>query len=79
MPQARFVRSVTMNTAGGQVQADVYQFAQVQLGPYRLSEVEFAALPLANLSGDGLLGMNILQRFSFNIDTDAKILGLTLK
>lgn len=76
---AEYLRTVTMNTAGGQVQSEVYRVAQVQLGPYRLSQVEFAVLSLDNLAGDGLLGMNILQQFRFSIDTQNKWLELSPK
>jgi len=79
LPNAQFLRSVTMNTAGGKTQADVYQINDIQIGPYALASAEFAVLPLVDISGDGLLGMNILQQFRFNIDTDAKLLGLTPK
>ncbi|BFM09490.1 aspartyl protease family protein [Halioxenophilus aromaticivorans] len=77
--ETEYLRSVNMNTAGGAVNADVYRLASVTLGPYELTNVEFAVLPLDNLSADGLLGMNILERFRFNIDTEAKTLGLELK
>lgn len=79
LPDTQFLRSATMNTAGGRVQSDVYRISSVQLGPYQINDVEFAVLPLENLTGDGLLGMNILEKFRFSVDTEAQVLDLNLK
>jgi clan AA aspartic protease (TIGR02281 family) len=71
-----YLRSVTMNTAGGPTSAEVYRVQRFQLGGFQLREVEFAVMPLTGLQGDGLLGMNVLQQFAFNIDTSANKLTL---
>ncbi|WP_317932475.1 retroviral-like aspartic protease family protein [Halioxenophilus sp. WMMB6] len=71
-----FLRQATLNTAAGPTQADIYRLTSVQLGPYQLAEVEFAVLPDEQLPADGLLGMNVLNRFLFHIDPEQKLLEL---
>lgn len=79
LPGATYVRATRMNTAGGQVLAEIYRVEQVTLGPYELRDVEFAVLDLTGLAADGLLGMNVLRQFTFAIDSDAGTLDLAPK
>ncbi len=58
-------------TAGGIVKGDVYNFSQVQLGPYQLVDVVICVLDSAAREENGvvgLLGMNILGKFHFQIN-----------
>jgi hypothetical protein len=62
--------SVTLHTANGSVVTPVYRIHEIELGNYHLENVDFAILPAdsARSGFDGLLGMNILDRFYFEID-----------
>ena len=65
------------NTAGGLSKGFVYRSKNIQFGPYVLNDVEFAVLDIALYRGyEGLLGMNILRNFQFQIDQDSAILKL---
>jgi len=69
-----FVRNATINTAGGVVQAPIYQFASFEIGDYRIPNMQFVVMLLENSgsknNGDGLLGMNYLKAFNFQIDQE---------
>lgn len=71
-------RNVVLQTANGPVKADMYRIHQLQLGKYQLADVEFAVLPVGDSLPDfsGLLGMNVLNRFRFEIDQINKELVL---
>ncbi|MFT5083235.1 MAG: clan AA aspartic protease (TIGR02281 family), partial [Lentisphaeria bacterium] len=65
------------NTANGIASGTVYRFAQVYLGRYLVTDVDFAVLQFDVADNvDGLLGMNILGRFKFQIDQETKQLHL---
>ena len=65
------------NTANGVAQGDIYQAATLGLGDQQLQAVDFAVLDFQPQQGiDGLLGMNVLQNFRFEIDQDQQILLL---
>lgn len=76
LQDARYQRTVTMNTAAGPTSAEIYRVSHAQLGPYQMHNVELAVLPLTGVGSQGLLGMNILRNFTFQIDTEAKTLTL---
>lgn len=60
------------NTANGPSQGMVYRVAQLRLGEYQLSNVPVAVLDFdAPDNIDGLLGMNVLSQFRFEVDQDA--------
>ncbi len=65
------------NTANGMTRGDVYQATSVTLGSARLDAPEIAVLEYDNSAGvDGLLGMNVLRNFRFEIDQDRELLYL---
>lgn len=65
------------NTPNGMAQGEVYQTKSVALGNTRLSAVEIAVLDYEPSAGvDGLLGMNILRNYHFQIDQDESVLYL---
>jgi predicted aspartyl protease len=62
-------------TAGGIVQGTVYSVSELTLGPYRLQDTHVAVLDFdagddSRDGFDGLLGMNVLGRFDFQIDQE---------
>lgn len=74
---AEFIRRARVNTAGGLIEASVYRLAEFAIGEYRVENIEFLVLELANQDGnDGLLGMNFLSSFKFNIDQQNQLLVL---
>ena len=67
-------------TASGLVQATVYSVPELVLGPYRLENTQIAVIDFGSERGvDGLLGMNILGQFRFQIDQDSSQLLLSKK
>ena len=69
-----FIRNATINTAGGVVKAPIYQFSSFEIGEYRIPNMQFVVMVLENSgskkNGDGLLGMNYLKAFNFQIDQE---------
>ena len=56
---------------------EVYQAESIALGNTRLSAVEIAVLDYESPAGvDGLLGMNVLRNYRFQIDQDENVLYL---
>jgi clan AA aspartic protease (TIGR02281 family) len=68
--------SLTMNTANGAVDGKRLTIESFVLGPHELKDVEVGAVPLPNFKYDGLLGMNVLNRFEFFIDQEQQLLIL---
>jgi len=67
-------------TANGLVQATVFSIPELSLGPHRLEDTQIAVIDFDNSRGiDGLLGMNILGQFRFQIDQDSSQLLLSKK
>jgi predicted aspartyl protease len=65
------------NTANGITQGAIYQADQLSLGAYVLRDVKLAVLDFQQNQGiDGLLGMNVLQHFRFEIDQDRQVIRL---
>ncbi len=65
------------STAGGIVVADVYRATSLALGPYQFESVDIAVVPIpANAHYGGVLGMNILRQFEFQIDQHYALLKL---
>ncbi|WP_027328379.1 retropepsin-like aspartic protease [Marinimicrobium agarilyticum] len=65
------------NTAGGTSSGMVYRVDSLQLGKHQLTDVAIAVLDF-NTPGniDGLLGMNVLRNFRFEVDQDQQVLKL---
>lgn len=59
------------NTAGGISKGTIYRVESLQLGQHVLNNVHIAVLDFNMPEGvDGLLGMNVLQQFRFEVDQD---------
>lgn len=74
---AEFVSVRDINTAGGMVEAEIYRINMVRVGDQGVENLEFAVLdfkPGGNISG--LLGMNFLENFQFEIDAQKNLLYL---
>ncbi|MEM7256182.1 MAG: retropepsin-like aspartic protease [Pseudomonadota bacterium] len=57
------------HTAGGVITGTVYSFPELTLGPYLMKNTRVAVIDFDNDPNiDGLLGMNILGQFRFEID-----------
>jgi len=58
-------------TAGGVTTGTVYTVSEFSLGPYLLNDTQIAVLDFTMKPGvDGLLGMNVLGQFRFQIDQE---------
>ncbi len=75
---ANFVGNGTIDTAGGRVEAPIYRFDYFAIGEYRVSDIEFVIMELSqgDRNSQGLLGMNFLKHFKFNLDQDNEYLVL---
>lgn len=57
------------NTANGYTRGDIYRASALTLGDERLEDIDIAVLDLGTMDDiDGLLGMNVLRQFHFEID-----------
>ncbi|BCE02064.1 retropepsin-like aspartic protease family protein [Marinicellulosiphila megalodicopiae] len=70
---------VTANTANGQVEAQMYEVFEIKIGDYSVNNIQFIVLDLPDdgSSAQGLLGMNFLEYFKFNIDQSNSVLTLS--
>ncbi len=65
------------STANGITEGDIYRAETLSFGDITLRDVHIAVLPgIQGGDVDGLLGMNILQAFKFEIDQDEALLYL---
>lgn len=65
------------NTANGVARGEVYRAASIALGDTRIDGVDVAILDYKSPDGvDGLLGMNVLRNYRFEIDQDKELLFL---
>jgi len=70
-------KPLTMNTANGKIDGQQLTVESFSLGgQYELKDVAVGAVPLPDFKYDGLLGMNILNRFEFFIDQERQLLIL---
>ena len=75
--QAARVGYVELRTAGGPRFSPLYSIKSFQIGEYLLKNLEVAELDMAvGEKADGLLGMNVLSRFRFQIDQERPALIL---
>lgn len=74
----RFQSKQTFNTASGETTGSIYLADTFTIGTYTLSDIEIAVLdyPSSKYS-EGLLGMNVLRHFIFEIDQQNSLLKLT--
>lgn len=63
-----FIGKYNINTANGLVQAPVYRFERMSIGRYYVNDIALVVMQLQHFSADGLLGMNFLRSFKFEID-----------
>ena len=72
-----YVGSRVFSTPNGMTQGDVYQAPSIALGNTELGASEVAVLDFESAEGvDGLLGMNVLRHYRFQIDQDNNVLQL---
>jgi len=79
LPKTRFQHrgSHMFNTANGLIRGDVYRAASITLGDIQLDDIDIAVLDYPSAPGvDGLLGMNVLRHYRFEIDQDGSMLHL---
>ncbi len=70
-----YLGTLQVNTANGVIEAQRYQLESFQIGQQRISN--FEVLVIENHAGYGLLGMNFLENFKFNINQQVNELELT--
>ncbi len=66
--QPEFIGQYNINTANGLVQAPVYRFERMNIGGFYVNDIAVVVMALEHFSADGLLGMNFLRSFRFEID-----------
>ena len=77
LADGEFVGVFTINTAGGPIRAEMVTMPVVSLGPYTLYNTNVLIVPDQSFRGAaGLLGMNVLKNFHFQIDQRASELIL---
>lgn len=60
--------AVRLTTANGEADGVIIQLEHLKLGDANLTDLEIVAMELRGFRHDGLLGMNVLNRFEFSID-----------
>ncbi len=77
---AQYQNQVRMNTAGGQVIAPVYRFKSITIAGRKLNDINVAVVDMPQSNAyQGLLGMNFLKFFQFEIDQEQSLLFLDPK
>ena len=76
-PRPLYLGDVTVNTANGQIRVKRYQIESFKVGMQTI--YGFEVLSIENTRGQGLLGMNFLSRFKFNINQQTDELELSAK
>jgi hypothetical protein len=66
----RFLGRIVVNTASGQSQGELYAIGPVAFAQQTFAELNVVVLPINELAAefDGLLGMNLLNRFAWQLD-----------
>ncbi|WP_100656836.1 retropepsin-like aspartic protease [Alteromonas flava] len=79
---AKYIGIFRVNTAAGYIQAPMFSIKSVQLGPLQFDDVSVMVIPSRMMGDDptvspqGLLGMNILSQYNFQIDQQNAVLLL---
>ena len=76
-PRPLYLGDVIVNTANGQIKVKRYQIESFKVGMQII--YGFEVLSIENTRGQGLLGMNFLSRFKFNINQQTDELELSAK
>lgn len=63
-----FISEENVYTAGGVVNAPVYRFTSFRVNNLQVEDLIFVIIDLPDRRSDGLLGMNFLKQFHFQID-----------
>lgn len=74
-----YVKTLTLNTAGGEIQAELYRVPLFSIEGYSVENMLFTVSPDFTSVHDGLLGMNFLRQFKFSINQDRETLSLEKK
>nr|WP_255490901.1 retropepsin-like aspartic protease [Spartinivicinus marinus] len=78
--EAEFLHNTMMSTANGQLVVPVYRFKRFEIAGRAVNDIEFAVMDLPSMEvSQGLLGMNFLRNFRFNMDQENSLLFLDLK
>ena len=66
----RFLGRIVVNTASGQSQGELYAIGPIAFAHQTFAELNVVVLPINELAPefDGLLGMNLLNRFAWQLD-----------
>ncbi len=68
--------NVLFHTANGSVRASIVRIRELKVGAHAVNELSAGVLPISNAQYDGLLGMNYLSQFRFQIDQQRRVLLL---
>jgi clan AA aspartic protease (TIGR02281 family) len=71
--------NVTLNTAGGEIVANIKEAESFSLGNLELRNFHIVSASFENENYDGLLGMNFFKKFQFKIDQNNSLLLLSHK
>lgn len=74
-----YIKTITLNTAGGIIEAKLYSVEQFSIDNYQVKDMLFAVSDTYQSDNDGLLGMNFLRKFTFAIDQSNQTLMLDYK
>jgi len=70
-------KQVIAPPANGLTQGEIYRVASISMGDARVDNLDIAVLDYEPPAGvDGLLGMNVLRNYRFEIDQDRELLYL---